>query len=835
MAESKYNDDYKVEMGKKEIMALGTEQQSLLESLDPKLSKFMKTPTDNRTIHQLKKPWESIVATFSSFDLNERIFRYNGVKTPDDHYPLILNRMNRALNLVRNHAPDLVLHWGNGEIIDPDLRKDKEEVSPTKLIGTTDEEENNPSLVNISDKTEIPPTTAQSPLGAVKKDSGKQNNNLFPSRIPEFEFPKWEDIPNSRHATDQQASSTEDPLNKMCQSMMKAFEAMSTKFQTNAVPENSLRQRIPICIPQFKGEIIHYSSFKETFTSVISKDVLNDVEKLQLLRQHLIGEPLDLVSHLRITSCNYSASWELLDDSYGSKQAIVNHELECLDKMPMIIFNDVNGIKTACNSLRRITYNLKASGINLKECSPLLTFMIKKKFDRQTRFEFNRMFPEKDLGWHDYSDLEKFLQAAFKLQCNLASEEDNPSLVAKKSKQLETAVSKPSINYCNNNARPRTAAYFCNDNDHHSTAAFLTCENHPVKDQKKLKNCMICRDAHKTINCPQLLDNSDKVNFLKRYRICTWCASHRWKHNQKCRKRRFLKCNICGNNHESNLHISKLIPKERCSKNQSQQSLQPPLPDEDEDKLEILLPTVIVDVYNQGGEMMKLRALVDNCSESNYITSAAANFLKLHKRQKHVNIYSVGGKSSAKATKVTTVNLKLGNQMSKHETLIIPQITTCQPSSVCSKEWVPENIQLADPNFNQPAPIDMIIGVKVLPKLLENDIKTVEGYLLTKTKLGYMILGSNVPKKSQSKSLCFLNFNSRKNQNNFRPTSFWKHKKEKLKKAQSVVTQQEAHQLPQQTITQILEDESIAESQKYHTHPDFHHLQARLTHINRKY
>ncbi|EFN68088.1 hypothetical protein EAG_00355, partial [Camponotus floridanus] len=95
------------------------------------------------------------------------------------------------------------------------------------------------------------------------------------------------------------------------------------------------------------------------------------------------------------------------------------------------------------------------------------------------------------------------------------------------------------------------------------------------------------------------------------------------------------------------------------------------------------------------------------------------------------------------------------------ECIILPQITQQLPQALVFKQdiAIPKHIKLADPNFNIPSNIDMLIGAELFWKLIcAGQIKSSRTQpILQKTLLGWIISGptpSNISSSSSSASNC---------------------------------------------------------------------------------
>ncbi|KAK9702270.1 Pao retrotransposon peptidase [Popillia japonica] len=144
--------------------------------------------------------------------------------------------------------------------------------------------------------------------------------------------------------------------------------------------------------------------------------------------------------------------------------------------------------------------------------------------------------------------------------------------------------------------------------------------------------------------------------------------------------------------------------------------------------------------------MHQCRALLDSGAMSNFVTNDLCEKLNLNLQRAH---YAVTGVGKAMSNIQFTTNLKLSssdNSFSQSiECLVLSQITPNLPVVSFNRKIleIPENLALADPNFNKSAPIDLLLGSSTCweflctAKVQLGDSKI----FLHETKLGWIIAG----------------------------------------------------------------------------------------------
>mgnify|MGYP003623263326 CR=1 FL=1 len=165
-----------------------------------------------------------------------------------------------------------------------------------------------------------------------------------------------------------------------------------------------------------------------------------------------------------------------------------------------------------------------------------------------------------------------------------------------------------------------------------------------------------------------------------------------------------------------------------------------------EPRIQVLLSTALVKVRDTIGNVHTVRALLDSCSQSNFITDSCVQRLNLKKIRTKIPVQGV---NNLRATSNHTVSIEICSNHSEFRTelncLVLPKISSDLPDiTIDSEHWgLPEGLPLADPAFNQPGKIDMLIGAEVFFHLLRQERMTKPGNypVLQNTQLGWILAG----------------------------------------------------------------------------------------------
>ncbi|XP_027846045.2 uncharacterized protein LOC114126329 [Aphis gossypii] len=159
----------------------------------------------------------------------------------------------------------------------------------------------------------------------------------------------------------------------------------------------------------------------------------------------------------------------------------------------------------------------------------------------------------------------------------------------------------------------------------------------------------------------------------------------------------------------------------------------------------VLLGTAVVEVFGLNGERTYARALLDSGSTNHFICSELVNILRLNKHKTNHIVYGIG---NSKQNVTATVSLRIKSRVSDYEIntqlLIVPKITGDLPARRVSKGKVKlERITLADPSYNVPQKIDILIGARHFYDIVgaQQYKPDSNGPVYRESKFGYIISG----------------------------------------------------------------------------------------------
>ncbi|KAG7305756.1 hypothetical protein JYU34_009882 [Plutella xylostella] len=204
---------------------------------------------------------------------------------------------------------------------------------------------------------------------------------------------------------------------------------------------------------------------------------------------------------------------------------------------------------------------------------------------------------------------------------------------------------------------------------------------------------------------------------------------------------------------------------------------------------EVLLCTALVKLINPAtNQSIKVRALLDSGSQSSFITEAVKDKLSLTPQPSNTNIVGIGNTPINLKTERCALQLQSNDSSYdvKMTCLIIPKISDNLPKVAFDIRHLNlSNFSLADPSFNEPSPIEMLIGADLFWDIIGSQQHSLgeKNPILRSSKFGWLIAGpiitKTIPTKNNKNSnkniLCnFVSSNENLDSLNDELSRFWK-------------------------------------------------------------
>ncbi|XP_049884837.1 uncharacterized protein LOC126379881 isoform X3 [Pectinophora gossypiella] len=276
-------------------------------------------------------------------------------------------------------------------------------------------------------------------------------------------------------------------------------------------------------------------------------------------------------------------------------------------------------------------------------------------------------------------------------------------------------------------------------------------------------HCFVCKGKHRIYDCPAFLSMSieERIQKASSLKLCLNCL----RSGHIAGACRLSSCRICNARHNTMLHkphtqtitatpsIDNVIPTSTTStstpnsvtSDASTSSISMSVTSTSQ----VVLSTALVDIVNPDNNQVEtVKVLLDCGSMSSFITSDLKQRLQLDTQVLDATtIVGIGNSSLNFAPERGTVTVKSRcNPFSVTlSCLVLPEITATLPRRPINMKQFsfPSNISLADPSFNVPSKVDMLIGADLFWDLIGPRQQSLGANLptLRESKLGWFLAG----------------------------------------------------------------------------------------------
>ncbi|XP_054257437.1 uncharacterized protein LOC128982503 [Macrosteles quadrilineatus] len=514
-----------------------------------------------------------------------------------------------------------------------------------------------------------------------------------------------------------EACSMQDEISDLYISLISDLKIVLPAKTKEVTPPTQPSLRLPkFELPKFSGNYEEWVSYYNIFEASINRnETLAPVSKFQYLLSSLSGEPLDLVKSLSITAENFDVALRLLKDRYDNKRRVVTQLVTKIIDLPCISSGSLKSLQHFLTVYKENTQVLKNLNHDITAENTLLVLTLLKKLptDLRKSFEDSRI-TNNDIP--AVNDLIQFLEREFK-RLEGASIGLGPSANARY----------PSVQKTQSNSyRPKPLR----DSKPYSSqakTAFVTVTN----------TCKFCQASdHNIYKCQafQAKSRGDRVEFTCKNNLCANCLGHLHDTNN-CPSHRV--CRICSKRHHTLLHDStptqqqpsyptKVFEKKYGkppTNNAPQSHVTAPVNKSalvglssqlNPTKTTILLGTCLVQVFTKDGQQTVLRAVLDSASQLTLISERAVQLISASRTRAHDEIQGISG-SLIHSRGIVHIDISAVNGQRlayHHPCLVLNRITSPLPQIPVSPQVKGSlnDFVLADPCFDKPGEIDLLIG-----------------------------------------------------------------------------------------------------------------------------
>ncbi|XP_062703695.1 uncharacterized protein LOC134286139 [Aedes albopictus] len=500
------------------------------------------------------------------------------------------------------------------------------------------------------------------------------------------------------------------------------------------VPNPLANVKLPtISLPEFDGDFNHWLTFHDTFVSMIhSSTEISQVQKFHYLRAALKGEAANLIQSITITANNYAVAWDALVTRFSNRAILRKKHIRALLKHPKIPNNNVEALHKIVDEFQRHTKVVEQLGEPVDQFSSILIKLLEDKLDDASLTAWEESVAT--VAHPTYNDMVQFLQ--------------------KRARILETiSINRPQHTPSKSNNQPPASKKF--------PSTRLSTNVASDGSPKSFPNCPACeKQRHSIFDCSVFngLDAKGRMKVVADKKLCSNCfRSDHFARN--CRSK--FSCKHCSRRHHSMIHPGPFEVDKQGSDGGSENPLPStssvvtavaaiPTPEvvstAKSSNASVILPTVVLLVVDVYGQEHIARALLDTGSQPNAISERLCQLLHLPRKVVNVPIAGVDGtNTNAKYEVRTEIRSRLVNFAESLEFLVFRKVTSDTPSvSFSTTRWdIPDRFALADPDFNTPRRVDMILGAEHFYSFIRDGRFRLpnHGPLLVETVFGWIVAG----------------------------------------------------------------------------------------------
>lgn len=488
----------------------------------------------------------------------------------------------------------------------------------------------------------------------------------------------------------------------------------SLNVSHNTTSSGSMAKLPKINVPTFDGNLKLWPSFFDLYNSIIhDNNNLAEIEKFHYLLTSLKNDPFNLVKSIPMTEQNYMIAYDTLKARYQNKRLLATtyfNEIYSAQPLQRPSSKDLRHLLDIFSENLAALEGLK---FDVNSWDFLMFNIFLQKLDFKTRTDFEVEFSTTEIP--TYTELTTFLtnhcKALESVQCMVP--------------QSQKYIKKPS--------------------------PIVLLNSMAETQSQSSPKCMICSSSHPLYRCPQFLAKPpyERLTLVRRNKLCGNCL----RNNHPVRDCPSTKCKICQCPHHTTLHLNNnqnssinssysnssrnnppIQPNSATIDNTSE-SRQDNSPNPSHSALQcsalatptkqstVLLSTAQVNILDARGNFQIVRVLLDTASMANFISDKCAKRLGLKRLNISVPLEGINNLISTSKNGMTQCLIKPCNEKEptyKFQALVLSKICSDQPTMhIDSRNWSHiKDLKLADERFQNPGPIDLLLGAEIVPFVL---------------------------------------------------------------------------------------------------------------------
>ncbi len=544
-------------------------------------------------------------------------------------------------------------------------------------------------------------------IGDLKKELREIQNSLV-----DIELEAGDPLVESQDAI-------ESAIFECCLSIKKRLRAVTSAGASATSAVSSHGAKLPkLEVPTFNGDLLNWKGFWEQFcVSVHDRTNLSDTEKLVYLQNALKDSTAKrTIEGLTKSGEHYEEAVKCLKSRYDRPRQIHQvHVRRILEAPPL---KDGSG-KELRHLHDLVLQHLRAlKGMGHEPSDSFMTALLELKLDVTTMFEWQR-------HTQDHTDVPSCQELLDFVNLRAQAAEASSS----ERKPLKGGLP----GHLGNSRSSKPLPSFASSVD---------------------TNCVACKgEKHPLYSCSKFktLPHDRKLAVVKSNNLCINClrSGHFVK---ECKS--LHRCRTCQKPHHSLLHSD--TAREPLTPPLVPPGTQPPPPPHNSCTAarfgsDALLMTCQVLVTSPHGPSAKARALLDPGSTVSFVSDQLARSLRLSRSQHSARVAGVAGLSCGFTShSITAFQVSSWNYPGKRfdvSAIVVPCVTCDLPTHPVPRDpnWSHlERLQLADPTFGDPKPIDLLLGVDLFAEVLRHGrrVGPPSSPMALETALGWVLAGA---------------------------------------------------------------------------------------------
>lgn len=467
-------------------------------------------------------------------------------------------------------------------------------------------------------------------------------------------------------------------------------------------------------LPEFNGKLSEWKRFIALFDRMVHYNQRIDHGiKIEYLKTCVRGQAAKIINHIDPNPENYTTCYDLLRNRYENKRELLGVLIDGILQLPKIKTESAEMLKQMHDTVYEAIMSIKNMGVGTENWDPLLCHILTRKLDTSTLIHYECQLDNvREL--QPLSHLLKYLESRF-----MALQSANV--------RGENQYGK----YDNQNYQKRENGNKFNNNDRQS-------------------KCLFCSGDHILMKCDSYLGKrvEERIEWARTKKLCVNCFSGTHKAHE-CKSK--YSCRTCSKKHNTVLHLEKKSNDKNIKANVAKTT-------EGEEVVRInsnvarqnsgsvLLATIILGAFDKNGARVLLRALLDQGSQSAFISETAAQTLGLPRKPINATISGIGEKEqkAGHLMDITVFPRFESNFILNCQAIVLPKLTKMVNNTQLKSDFdFIGNLTLADPSFLEEGEMDLILGASEYAQIINMGLIKSEGNMIAQnTEFGWVLSGA---------------------------------------------------------------------------------------------